>query len=141
MKKILLLLVALLTAANLCFAADGGALNKAQKSVDTMLAVFEGSNVPDYGSLASVMAAPLKEKFGAKEYEALQKQVKEKFGRMTEAKFVVFERFDKADRLTYLGSYTKEKIVTMFFGFDKNGKLMDFALAPHKQSPKPEEKK
>lgn len=140
MKKMLLLLVALLTAANLCFAADGGALNKAQKTADTMLAVFDGNALPAYGNLASVMAPQLKEKFGEKEYEALKKQVKEKFGRMTEAKFVAFERFDKADRLTYLGAYTKEKVVTMVFGFDKNGKLMDFTLAPHKEPAKQEKK-
>ncbi|WP_177566917.1 hypothetical protein [Phascolarctobacterium sp.] len=45
-------------------------------------------------------------------------------------KFVAYERFDQGDRLTYLGSYSREKMVRIIYGFDKNNKMIEFVFAP-----------
>jgi hypothetical protein len=45
-------------------------------------------------------------------------------------KFVAYERFDQGDRLTYLGSYSKQQLVRVIYGFNKEGKLTEFIFAP-----------
>ena len=52
---------------------------------------------------------------------------------MKEAKFFAYQRFDQIDRVTYIGSFTKEKIVSKIFAFDKQTKLVDFAFTPVQQ--------
>ena len=63
----------------------------------------------------------------------MQKQVKQKMGTMKEAKFFAYQRFDQADRLTYIASFSKEKMVSIVFVFDKQSKLLDFAFTPVQQ--------
>ena len=75
----------------------------------------------------------MKEAVTEKAFTELQKQVKQKFGTMKEAKFFAYQRFDQIDRVTYIGSFTKEKIVSMIFAFDKQNKLVDFAFTPVQQ--------
>mgnify|MGYP001529529617 CR=1 FL=1 len=65
-----------------------------------------------------------------KAFAALQKQVKDTLGTMKEMKFVAYERFDQGDRLTYLGSYSKQQLVRVIYGFNKEGKLTEFIFAP-----------
>lgn len=51
-------------------------------------------------------------------------------GYAKEMKFVAYERFDQGDRLTYLGSYSKQQLVRVIYGFNKEGKLTEFIFAP-----------
>ena len=44
-------------------------------------------------------------------------------------KFFSFERFDKADRLTYIAGFSKEPAVSIVFTLDKKGKITEFSLA------------
>lgn len=141
MKKIVLLLMMLfaLAGSSLAFAADGGDLNREQRAVERMVDAFDGEPVPAYTVIAPLLSPELEKNLGEKGYATLQAQVKEKFGTLKEAKFFAFQRFDQGDRVTYVSAFTKEKVVTMIFAFDKNGKMTDFAFAPYKEPEKPAE--
>ena len=120
MKKLVMLVTVVLTVAMaaVCFAAgDGNDLNKQQKIVDKFVA-------------ALTVSPELKQKMDVKAFAALQKQVKDTLGTMKEMKFVAYERFDQGDRLTYLGSYSKQQLVRVIYGFNKEGKLTEFIFAP-----------
>lgn len=142
MKKMLLSLAAILALAgsSLAFASDSSDLAKEQKTAAKMLEIYDGAPVPAYSELSGLLSPELQAKFGDKQYAELRKQITEKFGTMKESKFVAYERFDKADRLTYFGTYTKEKVVVMVFGFNKEGKLIDFVVTPAKAQEKQENK-
>ena len=146
MKKLIMLLTLALTVAgsSLCFAADGGDLNKQQKAVEVVIDALDGEPVPEYSSLLPLISKSLDKNMGENGFATLQKAVKEKFGTLKEAKFFAFQRFDQADSVTYIGSFSKENVVTMQFIFDKQNKMTDLTLAPYKapaQAPAQEEKK
>lgn len=146
MKKLAMLLTLALTVAgsSLCFATDGGDLNKQQKAVEVVIDALDGAPTPEYSALLPMLSKALDQNMGEKGFTALQKAAKEKFGTLKEAKFFAFQRFDQADSITYVGSFTKENIVTMQFIFDKQNKMTDLTLAPYKapeQAPAAEEKK
>lgn len=133
MKKLVMLVTVVLTMAMaaVCFAAgDGNDLNKQQKIVDKFVAAL---NVPDdsgYVGAAAGFSPELKQKLDEKAFAALQKQVKDTLGTMKDMKFVAYERLGQADRLTYLGSYSKQQMVRVIYGFNKESKLTEFIFAP-----------
>lgn len=131
MKKIIVALTAVLTMAfaGICMAADGGDLNKQQAVAESFTKAFS-SQVPEYREFSKGFDASLKEKFNEKTYAALQEQVQEKFGRMKEVKFYSFQRFDQMDQVTYIGSFSKEKLVSITLVFNKENKMVNFALSP-----------
>ena len=139
MKKIILFLTAVFTLAiaSLGFAADGGDLNKEQKAAESFVAAFT-MEAPDYRAFASGFDDTLKAKVTEQAYGVLQKQVQERFGRLKESKFYSFQRYDNVDYVTYIGSFSKEKLVSITFAFNKENKMTDFALSPMQQN---EEKK
>lgn len=146
MKKLIMLLTLALTIAgsSLCFAADGGDLNKQQKAVEVVIDALDGEPVPAYSSLLPLISKSLDQNMGEKGFAALQKAVQDRFGTLKEAKFFAFQRFDQADSITYIASFSKENVVTMQFIFDKKNKMTDLTLAPYKapaQAPAQEEKK
>ena len=98
-----------------------------------MMDAFDAEPMPLFAQVSAGFNANLKKAVDEKAFTELQKQVKQKFGTMKEAKFFTYQRFDQADRVTYIGSFTKEKIVSMIFAFDKQNKLVDFALTPVQQ--------
>lgn len=133
MKKLIVMLTAIFTMAftGLCMAADGGDLNKQQSGAETFIKAFT-TEVPNYSQFTKGFDASLKTKFNEKTYAALQQQVKEKFGRMKEAKFHSFQRFDKVDYVTYIAAFSKEKAVSITMAYNKENKMVDFALSPLK---------
>lgn len=135
MKKIVMILTAVFTMAfaSICMAADGADLNKQQNTAETFVKAFSYS-VPSYNEFTKGFDAQLKEKFDEKAYASLQEQVKDKFGRMKEAKFYSFQRFDQSDRITYIAAFSKEKIVAINLAFNKDNKMVDFALSPVEQN-------
>lgn len=146
MKKLVMLLTLALTVAgsSLCFAADGGDLNKQQKAVEVVIDALDGAPEPEYAVLRPLLSKALDQNMGEQGFAALQKAVKEKFGTLKEAKFFAFQRFDQADSVTYVGSFSKENVVTMQFIFDKQNKMTDLTLAPYKapeKAPAQEENK
>ena len=114
-------------------AEDHKAMAKQQQVVEKFLDVFDGEPVPMFAQVSAGFNANLKKAVDEKAFAELQKQVKQKFGTMKEAKFFTYQRFDQADRVTFIASFTKEKIVSMIFAFDKLNKLVDFAFTPIQQ--------
>ena len=141
MKKFLMLLVVscLMMVCSVGLAANEYKdLAKQQQAVERMLDVFDGEPVPAYAQVSAGFSANMKKAVTEKVFADLQKQVRTKFGVMKEAKFFTYQRFNQADRVTYVASFTKEKMVSMIFAFDKQNKLVDFAFTPIQQ---PEAKK
>ena len=132
MKKILVTMIMACTMlfSSICLAADGLDLNKQQKVVDTMLNSLNTNSVVTYATVSRGFADSLKNGFSEERFDNTKKQIKDTFGNMKEAKFYVFQRFDDVDRVTYIASFSKEKIVSMVFAFDKQNKLLDFAFSP-----------
>ncbi len=137
MKKIILILTAIFTMAfsGLCLAADGGDLNKQQNTAETFVKAFTEA-VPSYNEFTKGFDAQLKSKFDEKTYTALKEQVKDKFGKMKDIKFYSFQRFDNMDQVTYIASFSKEKLVSVNFVFNKENKMVNFVLTPVQQDKK-----
>lgn len=119
--------------AGICMAADGADLNKQQAAAETFIKAFS-QTVPSYNDFTKGFDAQLKNKSNENTYTALQNQVKDKFGRMKEAKFYSFQRFDQIDRVTYIAAFSKEKLVSINLAFNKDNKIIDFALSPVEQN-------
>lgn len=135
MKKLILILTAVFTLAvsALGFAADGGDLNKEQKAAENFVAAFT-TEAPDYRTFSNGFDDTLKAKVTEQAYTVLQQQVQERFGRLKESKFYSFQRYDNVDYVTYVGSFSKEKLVNITFAFNKENKMVDFALSPIEQN-------
>ena len=139
MKKLVLVLTMLLAFAcsSLAFAADGGDLNKEQKTAEKMMTSLDvdaaaGYAAAGYAALAPTLSADLNKALGEKNFAAIQSQVKKQFGSLKETKFHSFERFDQGDRVTYIAAFSKENVVIMTFMFGKDAKLQNFSFSPYK---------
>ncbi len=135
MKKLVMILTAVftITFAGICMAADGADLNKQQAAAETFIKAFS-QTVPSYNEFTKGFDVQLKDKFNENTYTALQEQVKDKFGRMKEVKFYSFQRFDQTDRVTYIAAFSKRKLVAINLSFNKDNKMVDFALSPVEQN-------
>ena len=136
MKKLVIMMIVscLMMLCSVGFAAgESKDLAKQQVVVERFLDVFDAEPAPLYAQVSAGFNTKMKEAVTEKAFTELQKQVKQKFGTMKEAKFFAYQRFDQIDRVTYIGSFTKEKIVSMIFAFDKQNKLVDFAFTPVQQ--------
>lgn len=134
MKKILLILMILTTMMmSVCFASDGNDLDREQQAVQGLMNVFENKNVPTYTVITRDFAPSLKENMNETAYENLQKEIQDKLGTMQEVKFYTYQRFDQGDRLTYIASFAKEPMVAIVFLFDKDKKMINFAVSPLQQ--------
>ena len=136
MKKLVIMMIVscLMMLCSVGFAAgESKDLAKQQVVVERFLDVFDAEPAPLYAQVSAGFNPKMKEAVTEKAFTELQKQVKQKFGTMKEAKFFAYQRFDQIDRVTYIGSFTKEKIVSMIFAFDKQNKLVDFAFSPVQQ--------
>ncbi len=136
MKKLLIMMMVscLMLICSVGFAGDDHkALSKQQQVAERLMDAFDGEPVPLYAQVSAGFNANMKKAVTEEAFAELQKQVKQKFGTMKEAKFFTYQRFDQADRVTYIASFTKEKIVSMIFAFDKQNKLVDFAFTPVQQ--------
>ena len=132
MKKFIVLLTTFLTLAFAasCFATENSsALNSAENSAQKVITALVASDTLGYKDAEKAMSADLAKNMNVNTFIAMQRQVKEKFGNHKETKFFAFERFDKADRLTYIASFNREPAVSIVFTLDKNAKITEFSLA------------
>ena len=106
---------------------------KQQVVAERFLDVFDAEPAPLFTQVSAGFNPKMKEAITEKAFTDLQKQVKQKLGTMKEAKFFAYQRFDQADRVTYIGSFTKEKMVSIVFVFDRQNKMADFAFTPVQQ--------
>ena len=137
MKKLLIMLIVscLMVVCSVGLAAnDYKDLAKQQQVAERFMDVFDGEPVPMYAQVTAGFSENLKKAVTEKAFTELQKQVRVKFGTMKEAKLFSYQRFDQADRVTYVASFSKEKLVSMVFAFDKQNKLIDFAFTPVQQT-------
>lgn len=133
MKKAVMLvtLVVMMAVSAMCFAAgDGSALNKQQRVVDKFVAAVNSADSSGFAQVSADLAPDLQSRITAADFAAMQKQMKEKFGTQKELTFAAYERFDQGDRLTYLASYSKQKLVRAVYVFDKAGKMTEFVFVP-----------
>ena len=136
MKKLLMMLIVscLMMVCSVGLAAnDHKDLAKQQQVAEKFMDVFDAEPAPMYAQVSVGFSANLKKAVTEKVFADLQKQVKQKMGTMKEAKLFAFQRFDQVDRLTYIASFSKEKMVSVVFVFDKQSKLLDFAFTPGQQ--------
>ena len=124
MKKFILLLTTVLT---LAFAASCFATENSSALND--ITALVASDTLGYKDAEKAMSADLAKQMNVNTFIAMQRQVQEKFGKHKETKFFSFERFDKADRLTYIAGFSKEPAVSIVFTLDKKGKITEFSLA------------
>ena len=137
MKKLLMMFIVscLMMVCSVGLAAnDHKDLAKQQQVAEKFVDVFDVEPAPMYAQVSVGFSANLKKAVTEKAFADLQKQVKQKMGTMKEAKLFAFQRFDQVDRLTYIASFSKEKMVSVVFVFDKQSKLLDFAFTPVQQS-------
>ncbi|MBO8461444.1 MAG: DUF3887 domain-containing protein [Firmicutes bacterium] len=132
MKKLVLFLTVVMVMAfsSICMAADGGDLNKEQKVADAFIAALTSDNV-NYNKVSINFSDGLKAKLDEKTFTRLKSDVKSKMGNLNQERFFSFERIQpdgQQDKLTYIASFTNEKMVAMVFVFDKDTKLIDFGL-------------
>ena len=114
-------------------ANDHKDLGKQQQVAERFMDVFDGEPVPMYSQVSAGFSVNLKKVVTEKTFAELQKQVRVKFGTMKDAKLFSYQRFEQVDRVTYVASFSKEKLVSMIFAFDKQNKLVDFAFTPVQQ--------
>ena len=136
MKKLIVMLMVscLMMICSVGFAADDHkALGKQMQVAEKMMDAFDGEPMPLFAQVSAGFNANLKKAVDEKAFTELQKKVKQKLGTLKEAKLYSFQRFDQADRVTYIASFSKEKMVSMVFVFDKQNKLADFAFTPVQQ--------
>ena len=136
MKKLLIMMVVscLMMICSVSFAGDDHkALAKQQVVAEKLMGAFGAEPAPLYVEVSAGFAPEMKKAVTEEAFTELKKQVRQKFGSMKETKFFTFQRFDQADRVTYIASFSKEKIVSMIFAFDKKNKLVDFAFTPVQQ--------
>ncbi|PWM76668.1 MAG: hypothetical protein DBY32_11115 [Phascolarctobacterium sp.] len=132
MKKFIVLLTTLLTLAfaATCMATENSsALNDAENSAQKVINALVASDTLGYKDAEKAMSADLAKNMNVNTFIAMQRQVKEKFGNHKETKFFAFERFDKADRLTYIAGFSREPAVSIVFTLDKKAKITEFSLA------------
>jgi len=137
MKKLLIMMIVscLMMICSVSFAGDDHkALAKQQVVAEKLMNAFSTVEpAPLYTEVSVGFAPEMKKAVTEEAFAELKKQVRQKFGSMKESKFFTFQRFDQADRVTYIASFSKEKIVSMIFAFDKKNKLVDFAFTPVQQ--------
>ena len=135
----MLMVACMLMVCSIGFAADDHkVLGKQLAVAEKVLDAVDGDPVPTFAQVSAGFNANLKAKFDDKAFENLKKQVRVQLGNLKEAKFFAFQRFDQVDRVIYVASFSKEKVVNIVFAFDKQSKLADFAFSPVRQ---PETKK
>ena len=131
MKKLVIMLVVscLMMICSVSFAGDDHkALAKQQQVAEKIMDSFDGEPMPLFAQVSAGFNANLKKAVDEKAFAELQKQVKQRFGTMKEAKLYSFQRFDQADRVTFIASFTKEKVKERFSKIKLNKKLQ-MALA------------
>lgn len=130
MKKIIyvLLVVMMMAFSSVCSASDSSDLNGEQKTIQLFLTTFKGEEVPEYSELSRDFSDGLKNEFTQAKYNGLQRNVKNNFGLLTEAKFFAYQRYDQNDIIVYYLAFDSNKVAQMVFTFDKNQKLVNIAM-------------
>lgn len=133
MKKIVFLLITvfLLAISSVTLASNSSVLGNEDKIVGSVLKAVTTTG-DTYGQISSSFTSELQKKLTADAFSKMKKQIADNYGSLKESKLFTVEKFDKADRLVYLGSFAKQKVVKLTFVFNTAEKVMlsDFDLRP-----------
>ena len=133
MKKIVFLLITvfLLAMSSVALASNSSVLGNEDKIVNSVLKAVTTSG-DTYGQVSLNFTPELQKKLTADAFSKMKKQISDNYGSLKESKLFTVEKFDKADRLVYLGSFAKQKVVKLTFVFNTAEKVMlsDFDLRP-----------
>lgn len=136
-KKIALVVtVLMLCFSSMCFANNGKLLTAEEKIAGQVISCISGQT--EYSVLAQNFTTGLAKNLSAYKFKELKTKVKEQIGSLSNSKFVILQKFDKADRVIYLANGSKAKTVEMTFIFDTTGKkplLTEIAMRPLPQKP------
>lgn len=134
MKKLVLFLtvVMMMAFSSICMAADGIDLGKEQRAANTFITAVTSNRIV-YDRMAVNLSDGLKNKIDKKTFTELKNNVKTKMGNLEQVRFYSFERLQSGgqqDKLTYVASFSNEKIVVMVFVFNKDSKITEISLVP-----------
>ncbi|MEG0830849.1 MAG: hypothetical protein RSE47_02895 [Acidaminococcaceae bacterium] len=135
MRKIVavIVLMVVLGISNLCMAASNSSiLGNEEKTINRFLGAVTGS-IGYSEELQMSLAPGLQKKITATNLGRLKAQIQATFGDLVESKLFSLEKYDKGDKVTYVGSFSKEEVTMLTFAFileDGKPLLSDFAITP-----------
>lgn len=113
-----------------CFASPASdLLAKEEKVSIKVIETLAGNG--EYSNISKYFTKERLQKTNSLAFRKIKASINNKFGKLKEVKLIALEKFDKNDRLTYLASYTKTKVVKVILLYNVNGrniKLQDFAF-------------
>lgn len=132
MKKIIVALCAAMMMAfsSMAFAAtpDATAFSNEQNAADQWIKLMI---VQKNGTAAVKTMSPEAQKaITASKLNDVTKDINSKLGNYQDGKFLSWVRYDQADEMTYIMSFSKEKLVRCVMVFNKQGQMENFALSP-----------
>lgn len=134
MKKILLLVTTLCL---FCFssvalaATNGQILTKEEAVASQVMSAL--TKTTSYEVVSQDFTPALQQSLDKAKLNEMKKEVRTKFGKMQDMKFIALQKFDQGDRVTYLASFAKQQFVRIEFLFDVTTdapKVMSFSLTP-----------
>lgn len=132
MKKIVIAMcVAIMMAfSSMAFAAtpDSEALSTEQTAADQWINLMIVKN--DTTGAVKTMSPEAQKAITDKTIKDVSSQITKNLGKYQEGRFVSWVRYDQADEMTYLMSFSKEKLVRCVMIFNKNGQMDNFSLTP-----------
>lgn len=134
MKKLFVLFTALclLCFSSAAFAATNGQVLTKEEAVASQVMSALTKTV-SYEVVSQDFTPSLQQALDKAKLNEMKKEVRTKFGKMQDMKFVRLEKFDQGDRVTYLASFAKQQFVQVEFLFDVTTdapKVMSFSLRP-----------
>lgn len=132
MRKILFILTMILTMIihQMCFAYDGDDLDRAQKKAQNFINMMENKAEIPYTVISKDFNTSLRVKIDETSYKILQKEIRDNMGVLNEYRFYAYQRYDKNDRLIYIGNFSKSNWTMITLFFDKKQKMTDFVITP-----------
>ena len=112
MKKLLVLFttLCLFCFSSVALAATNGQILTKEEAVATQVMSALTKTV-SYDVVSQDFTPALQQALDASKLNAMKKDVRTKFGKMQDMRFIRLEKFDQGDRVTYLASFAKEQFV------------------------------
>lgn len=132
MKKIVIAMcVAIMMAfSSMAFAAtpDSEALSTEQTTADQWInqMIVQGNGT----SAVKLMSPEAQKAITTKAITDINSQITKNLGTYQDGRFVSWNRYDQADEMIYLMSFSKEKLVRCSMLFNKKGQMDSFSLTP-----------
>ncbi len=119
MKKLFLLVttLCLLCFSSVALAATNGQLLEKEEAVASQV-MSALTKTTSYEVVSQDFTPTLQQVFDKAKFNEMKKEIKTKFGKMQDMKFVALQKSNRGDHVTYLANFTKQQIVRIGFVFD-----------------------